>query len=206
MVGFSVETEFNMNKKDIHFKKDGTQMHAGVLCAAKKIIQGAIFLIAAHAHFCWAKDCFDAKTRFTATQAGSTHGALVYVWSPRMVLSAQYAADAQQQAARAGLRWQPVHDPQVPDDERLAALQKLAHAYPENQLALQTSQPLCDAQLIDRDALRHFPTAFVWRDAPHLASASAQANPPTPGWAGHPIVGAMPAAFWATALRERLQP
>jgi hypothetical protein len=146
-----------------------------------------------------AADCFESQA-LTTFKSVSKQGALVYVWSPRMVLSAQQAAEVQQQATAAGLRWQPVHDAQVPADERLAALAKLAHAYPASSRALQNSQPLCDAQLIARDALRHFPTAFVWRDAPQGEAL------PTRGWAGTPIVGAMPAPFWAGALRERLLP
>jgi hypothetical protein len=146
-----------------------------------------------------AAECFESQTLSTL-HPSTKQGTLVYVWSPRMVLSAQHAAQVQQQATDAGLLWQPVHEAQLPTDERLAALAKLAHAYPASSQALQNSLPLCDAQLIARDALRHFPTAFVWRDAPRGEGL------PAPGWAGNPIVGAMPVPFWASALRERLLP
>jgi hypothetical protein len=146
-----------------------------------------------------ADECFESQALATLS-ASPKQGTLVYVWSPRMVLSAQHAAQVQQQATDAGLLWQPVHEAQLPTDERLAALAKLAQAHPASSDALQNSLPLCDAQLIARDALRHFPTAFVWRDAPRGEGL------PAPGWAGTPIVGAMPAPFWAGALRERLLP
>ncbi len=147
----------------------------------------------------FAGECFESQA-LTTLNPGATQGTLVYVWSPRMVLSAQHAAEVQHQASAVGLHWLPVHDAQVPQGERLAALAKLAHLYPASSQALQNSQPLCDAELIARDALRHFPTAFVWRDALQGVRLPAR------GWSGNPIVGAMPAPFWASALRERLLP
>jgi hypothetical protein len=169
-----------------------------------KIFNSAIYLffkvnIAFISSISLAEMCFDSRV-LTPPSPTFKQGTLVYVWSPRMVLSAQHAAQVQQQATAAGLLWRPVHDAQLPADERLAALAKLAHAHPASSQALQNSQPLCDAQLIARDALRHFPTAFVWRDVPQVEAHLAR------GWAGAPIVGAMPAPFWADALRERLLP
>lgn len=117
---------------------------------------------------------------------------LLYLWSPRMVLSVQQAAQVQQVAAVQGLRWQAALDPRVPAEEAAAAL---AAASPAAQAALGTSPPLCDAALlVQGQSLRHFPTAWVWR-------FTAQA-----GWQvqGQPIVSAMPPAFWQQALAERL--
>lgn len=145
--------------------------------------------------------CFDAQSLATLPRQHA-HNSLVYVWSPRMVLSAQHAADAQQQAALAGLRWVAVHDPRVPADEHWAGLAQLARTHPASAQALEDSLPLCDAQLMARDALRHFPSAFIWRGGAVDGSAASA----TPGWVGAPIVGAMPAVFWAMALRERLVP
>jgi hypothetical protein len=145
--------------------------------------------------------CFDAQS-LAALPRQLAHNSLVYVWSPRMVLSAQHAADAQQQAALAGLRWVAVHDPRVPADERWAALAQLARTHSASAQALDASLPLCDAQLMARDALRHFPSAFIWRGA----AVDGNAASATQGWVGAPIVGAMPAVFWAMALRERLVP
>jgi hypothetical protein len=51
------------------------------------------------------------------------------------------------------------------------------------------SQPLCAASLLERDALRHFPTAFVVQPS---------------GVHRHPIVGAMPDAAWASSIAQRL--
>jgi hypothetical protein len=180
-------------------------LRIGTLNASKDgIFCKAIYLfiwtgIAFFSSMSFAEECFESQA-LTSRSLSAKQGALVYVWSPRMVLSAQHAAEVQQQATAAGLLWQPVHDAQLPADERLAALAKLARSHPASSHALQNSQPLCDTQLIARDALRHFPTAFVWRDAPNGGVLPAR------GWAGTPIVGAMPAPFWAGALRERLLP
>jgi hypothetical protein len=148
-----------------------------------------------------ADTCFDAQT-LSGMQRHAADNTLVYVWSPRMVLSAQHAADVQQQAELAGLRWVAVHDPRLPADERMAALGQLARTHPASAQALGHSLALCDAQLIARDALRHFPSAFVWRGALVQGGAGLAVQ----GWVGTPIVGAMPVAFWAMALRERMRP
>lgn len=157
--------------------------------------------IVLYSPFSWADACFNAQNP-SALERHLAQNALVYIWSPRMVLSAQHAADAQQQATLAGLRWVAVHDPAVPADERVAALAQLARTHPASAQALGDSRTLCDAQLIARDALRHFPSAFIWRGA----AVDGHAALPIQGWVGTPIVGAMPAAFWAMALRERLLP
>lgn len=211
-VGWGVKTELKLKNRKA---TPSCLQLLGLAAASRPICRQiwiAIFLIATCARFCWASSCFDAENQLLKTSDDSTQGALVYVWSPRMVLSAQHAAQVQQQAAAAGLRWFAVHDLGLPEAEKAAALSRLAYAHPTSAQALQASQPLCDAQLMARDALRHFPTAFVWRDA--VFSTASHSATPAPGhrlpldagWAGHPIVGAMPPQFWAVALRERLQP
>ncbi len=119
--------------------------------------------------------------------------ALLYVWSPRMGLSAQHAASVQQQARVQGLRFVAVHDARVPADEVDAALRSMARsgvtALIHSASSLQQSEALCANALLERDALRHFPTAFVLL--------------PT-GLHRQPIVGAMPPDAWGQSLQQRL--
>jgi hypothetical protein len=121
-------------------------------------------------------------------------GALVYVWSPRMVLSAQHAASAQRQARQHGLAFVPLHDANVTDAEIQSALSQLARQGDAVQAAsaqaLTSSQSLCAPSLQARDASRHFPTAFVVQGA--LVHR-------------YPIVGAMPESAWAHSIAQRLQ-
>jgi hypothetical protein len=78
--------------------------------------------------------CFDDQklSQELAQSAASGQGALLYVWSDRMVYSVQQLPVVQQAARDAGLRF----------------------------VAL-TEQETCSAQLRQQEALRHFPTAFV---------------------------------------------
>jgi hypothetical protein len=150
----------------------------------------ASILIAACASFAWASECFDDKEMVLVQQETK---ALLYVWSPRMVLSAQHAASVQQQAREHGLRFVAVHDARVLADEVHAALRSMVHsgvtALINSASSLQKSEPLCANSLLERDALRHFPTAFVLLPSgPHR----------------HPIVGAMPPGAWAQSLEQRL--
>ncbi len=174
---------------------------------------GAAILVAGLANFAWATACFDDKSLQTLDfQQGQ--GALLYVWSPRMVLSAQHADSAQHQAQRYGLRFVPLHDAKVPQAELDAALQRLLKpvvndiggekgraggatslSKPFGPQAAQSanvlvaSQALCAASLLERDALRHFPTAFV------VQAGSVHR---------YPIVGAMPETAWASSIVQRL--
>jgi hypothetical protein len=111
-----------------------------------------------------------------------------------MVLSAQHAASAQRQAHQQGLAFVPLHDAQVGDGEIRAALTQLADTtepqHTASAQALASSQSLCASSLAARDALRHFPTAFVLQGgALHR----------------HAIIGAMPEAAWAHSITQRLQ-
>lgn len=159
--------------------------------------------------------CFDeaqwrALQRSTAHPAGqgaeqgAVSKALLYVWSPRMVFSAVHAHEVQQEAQALGLRFVPVHDGRLPAEEvaqTLAVLpQKLQK--PQNLAPgraapqpyshpLQTSVPLCAPSLVEHDAYRHFPTAWVVQHG---------------SFHPVPLVSAMPPRFWRMGLLERLQP
>ncbi len=118
---------------------------------------------------------------------------LLYLWSPRMVLSLQHAAEVQAVAQALGLVWRVATDPRVPAAEIAAAL---AAAPPDAQAALAASEPLCDAQVLAQgQSLRHFPTAWVYIWA--AGQGSWQRQPV-------PIVSAMPPGFWRQAVQERL--
>jgi hypothetical protein len=133
----------------------------------------------------------NAATAWPVAKSGQK--AVLYLWSPRMVLSVQHAAQVQAVAQSLGLRWQPMYDPRVPATEIQAALQADAVSVQTRQ-TLAASTPLCDADLLAQEqTLRHFPTAWVYRLDAQL------------GWQqmGLPIVSAMPAAFWRLALAER---
>ncbi len=152
----------------------------------------AIYFIAAYTSICWATACFDDEN-LAALDVQQPQGALVYIWSPRMVLSAQHAASAQRQALLHGLVFVPLHDGKVGAGEIQAALAHMAQRgdapLVASAQALATSQALCAASLQARDALRHFPTAFV------VQSARVHR---------HPIVGAMPEPAWAHSIAQRL--
>lgn len=115
---------------------------------------------------------------------------LVYVWSPRMVLSVTQAHLAAEQAKLLGLHFVPVVDGRLPAPEWLGALKKMANTPGVDVSVLSASETLCSAQLIDKDAYLHFPTAFVLQNG--------QIHP-------QKLVGAMPANFWSMGIRMRLQ-
>lgn len=145
----------------------------------------------------WAATCFDDKKLLAITHPTNT---LVYVWSPRMVLSAQHAAAVQQQALQQGLLFVAVHDAQVPQTEIDAARSRMAASTNNSTMqrsatSLQGSLALCAQALTQRDALRHFPTAFVVRNRRSYGYASVHR---------YPVVGAMPEAAWASSLAQRM--
>ena len=127
---------------------------------------------------------------------------LLYLWSPRMVLSVQHAHAVQQVAQSLGLQWLAVRDPRQPQAEAEAALASLpaaAAAAAAAAQALHPAQALCDQGLLmQAQTLRHFPTAWVFRREVVGESAAAV-------WQqrGLPIVSAMPAVFWRQAIKER---
>jgi ribulose 1,5-bisphosphate carboxylase large subunit-like protein len=137
-----------------------------------------LFLIALCADTIRAKTCFDDENlaQRMPVQA-KQRPLLLYVWSPRMVYSVQNITLASQAAAAEGMDIVLLHDSRVPDQERREVWQ--------------TSAALCAQQLIHRDALRHFPTAFV------VTSRGIHAQP---------IVGAMPLSAWQLSIAQRLKP
>ncbi len=153
-----------------------------------KTIQVAILFIAVKLSITPAIACFDDSS--LSKIARSRHPGLVYVWSPRMVLSVTQAHLAAEQASVLGLQFVPVVDGRVPTPEWQAALAKLATSQPNHAAALAASQALCSPQLIEKDAYLHFPTAFVLQ--------TGQIHP-------QKLVGAMPANFWHVGIMRRLE-
>ena len=122
-------------------------------------------------------------------------GVLLYLWSPRMALSVQHAAQVRAVAQSLDLHWQPVHDPRIPSGEIHSSLQAPAVSLHARQ-TLATSAPLCDADLLAQgQTLRHFPIAWVYQQDSQLVWRQT----------GLPIVSAMPAMFWHSALLERVK-
>ncbi len=155
----------------------------------------ALFLIAYSSISTSENLCFnDSKlSQLLAQQLPETAGVLLYVWSPRMALSAQHAATAAQQAQATGLGFVALHDAQVGHAELSAALARMAQnsapAQQSSASVLGRSLPLCAPALIERGAQRHFPTAWVLQHT---------------GLHPRPIVGAMPAQAWALSLQQRM--
>jgi hypothetical protein len=154
----------------------------------------ASIFVALMCQFSMARGCWDDQdlAQFKAKHP-TAPPILLYVWSPKMALSAQHAASAQRQAAALGVDFVALHDASVPHGELQAALQRLQSSALAHErasaVALSQSRALCATDLIARDALRHFPTAFVVQ--PH-------------GLHRFAIVGAMPEAAWASSIAQRL--
>ena len=149
----------------------------------------AIIFVAIQAYITSAVACFDDILLNKKLQ--TQHNSLLYVWSPRMVLSATQAGLAAESAKASGLQFVPLVDGRIPIDEWQAALQTLSKSHAIDAEVLANSQVLCASKLIEKDAYAHFPTAFVVKSG-HL----------------HPnrLIGAMPAHFWLQGIKERLQP
>ncbi len=136
--------------------------------------------------------CFDNEAMQNIAQRnGNDTGTLIYVWSPRMVLSVTQAHLAHQAAQQLGLDFLPLHDARLSSGERDQALQAAQRDHATSAQVLQGSLALCSSELINADALRHFPTAFVLTArGTHLL----------------PIIGAMPKSAWETSITARLKP
>ena len=147
----------------------------------------AIILIAITAINTPAIACFDdAKLDI---QTRPQEGSLLYVWSPRMVLSAAQAHLAADAAKAAGLKFVPLVDGRLPAVEWQSALRTLSATQPKDAEALAMTEPLCSPKLVEKDAYAHFPTAFVVKNGDM-----------------HPnrLIGAMPTQFWTQGIQERL--
>lgn len=151
------------------------------------LIKFAIVFIAVNIINTPAVACFDDEN--LSKLALASHPALVYVWSPRMVLSVTQAHLAAEQARALGLRFVPLVDGRLPAPEWQGSLRQMATGTGGRASVLSASEPLCSARLIEKDAYVHFPTAFVLTNG-HL----------------HPqkLIGAMPAQFWRKGIMTRL--
>lgn len=152
----------------------------------------ALFFVAFSAGNTWANECFGNESLQNIAVRGGNHtGTLIYVWSPRMVLSATQAHLPAQAAQQLGLDFLAVHDARLPAAEVKQALERSQRDAPATAMVLQGSRALCANELVSREALRHFPTAYVItaRGMHHL-----------------PIVGAMPLNAWMLSIQERLKP
>ena len=145
---------------------------------------------------CFGEEQWQALQHSTASGSFvASRGALLYVWSPRMVFSAIHAHEVQQEAQALGLRFVPVHDGRLPPEEVAQALAVLPQKLPAGSVApkphpLQSSQALCAPSLVEREAYRHFPTAWVVQQG---------------SFHPVPLVSAMPPQFWRLGLQQRLQ-
>ncbi|MEO6293245.1 MAG: hypothetical protein ABIO88_11565 [Burkholderiaceae bacterium] len=163
--------------------------------AIREIPLFAIFLIAIQAIITPAKACFDDEKLQNLLKTSSA--SLIYVWSPRMVLSVTQAHLAAEQASLLGLQFVPLVDGRIPAAEWQSALSALKKAAEVNKTStddaavLSASEALCAVSLIEKDAYLHFPTAFVAQQG-HI----------------HPqkLVGAMPANFWRMGITARQSP
>ncbi len=171
--------------------------------ARRSLIVFALLLGVLRAYSMPAIDCFDDK-KLKAIEANSKRGAMIYVWSPRMVYSAQQMTQAARAAAANGLGFVVVHDARVPQAELFTYKSQPTSKHGNTEIKLEeqdlatppffpiadSSVPLCADTLLKNEALRHFPTAFIVT---------------TQGVHRHPIVGAMPALAWLSSIAQRLQ-
>ncbi|MEY4910718.1 MAG: hypothetical protein RL761_381 [Pseudomonadota bacterium] len=148
----------------------------------------AIFFIAIQAINTPAIACFDDVKLDNLIR--SQPNSLLYVWSPRMALSATQAHLAADAAKAVGLRFVPLADGRLPAVEWQSALRTLATLQPLDAEALAMTEPLCSPQLLEKDAYAHFPTSFV------VSNGDMHPNR---------LIGAMPANFWVQGIQERLK-
>ena len=137
-----------------------------------------------------AADCWN-DADLSALEKGKVN-AVIYVWSPRMVLSVLHAGEVVKQARMAGLHFVPVVDERIPEDEWKLALGSAAaqHATGFGQIHdLAPSHSLCAGRLLLLDADQHFPSVFL------VHSGRLQSEKWT---------GAMNAKTWANAFRSDL--
>ena len=155
--------------------------------AIYKNLFGIIF-IALQAYITPATACFDDISLGKSLQ--SPQSSLLYVWSPRMVLSATQARLAAESAKALNVQFVPLVDGRIAASEWQSALRTLATTQPMDAEVLAATQVLCSEKLIEKDAYTHFPTAFVVK--------SGEIHP-------NRLIGAMPANFWQQGINERLQ-
>ena len=128
--------------------------------------------------------CFDDKKLDQLLK--TTPSSLIYVWSPRMVLSVTQAFSVAQVAVAEGLQFVPLLDPRVPFAEAQAALDQ--HNLSESKSVLNACAHAQSAQFSFED----------WHHAPTMRLRIDQRLH------GRRIVGAMPAVALRALLHERL--
>jgi hypothetical protein len=203
---------------------------AGALCVARAVVGslGAapiaiafvsvnVLVGAAHAQ----PGCFDDQSLQAAQQRGDS--ALIYVWSPRMVLSATEAGHVRQSAAEQGLDFWPLHASNLPEPERLAAIAHLQQreldsvpaplglsAEPSAELAAKAqAEPASLSTSSSSNSAAQVLQGSRPLCAASLLALEATRHFPTAFVLSHgqlqpyPIVGAMPATAWQVALRQR---
>jgi hypothetical protein len=148
----------------------------------------AIIFIALQAINTPAKACFDDIKLDNSIRLQQP--SLLYIWSPRMALSATQAHLAADAATAAGLKFVPLVDGRLQASEWQSALLTLAAVQPNDAEALANTESLCSPKLVEKDAYAHFPTAFVVK--------SGELHP-------NRLIGAMPTVFWAQGIQERLK-
>ena len=149
-----------------------------------------IFLLLTFGHLqnVFAVDCWndDDLSALEKTQVNT----VIYVWSPRMALSALHADDVAEQARAAGLAFVPIVDGRVPAAEWRSAVQAVGLTKPGLGDSLKISRSLCGERLTTLDAYQHFPSVFLVR--------SGQLQPGK--W-----TGAMNPSTWAGAFKSGLK-
>ena len=154
----------------------------------RKVLRALFFLlIFGHLQNVFANNCWsDADlSALEKTQIS----AVIYIWSPRMVLSVLHADEVAKQASAAGLGFVPIVDGRVPDAEWQQALQAVGVIKAGVGGSLKTTKPLCDGRLITLDAYQHFPSVFLVRFGQLKAEK----------W-----TGAMNSSAWASAFNAEL--
>jgi hypothetical protein len=194
----------------------------GSLGAALIIAFVGVLTSTAHAQ----PGCFDDQSLQAAQQRGDS--ALIYVWSPRMVLSATEAGHVRQSAAEQGLDFWPLHASNLPEPELLAAIAHLQQreldlvpaplglsAEPSAELAAKAQAEPASSSASTSTSTSVFTSATqALQGSRPLCAASllmleATRHFPTAFVLSHgqlqpyPIVGAMPATAWQVALRQR---
>ena len=127
-------------------------------------------------------ECFSDTSWQQLQNQSQQQPALLYVWSPRMVLSVQHAAEVASVAEQQGLRFVPVVDGRI-------SAQEIADTLPAGHL-LQASPALCSPQLENQYAYRHFPTAWVVQHGTYHPQ---------------PLVSAMPPQWWRKGIQLRME-
>ncbi len=155
--------------------------------ALKRLLAAVCLLLVAP--WTLAASCLDEGGWHRLQARSKQSPVLLYVWSPRMVLSAIHAHEVQAEAQRLGLTLVAVHDGRLPTSELQQALHVLQQRQPAAYATLAQSRALCTPSLIQADAYRHFPTAWVVRGG---------------GYHSVPLVAAMPPAYWRQGLQLRL--